>query len=103
MVVILTWIYYSALILTFGAEFTKVFANTYGSKIRPADNAQFFVSRPIRQIEPQPILETAGSLPAELPVQHIRASRSATMVSVGMLGLAFGLLLSYLATLLRRD
>jgi membrane protein len=31
--VILIWVYYSALIFYFGAEFTKVYANTYGSHV----------------------------------------------------------------------
>ncbi|MDP4270268.1 MAG: YihY/virulence factor BrkB family protein [Bacteroidota bacterium] len=34
-VLILAWIYYSAIILFFGAEFTKVYANTHGQKIIP--------------------------------------------------------------------
>ena len=33
-VVLLLWIYYSAQILFFGAEFTQVYANRYGSRIR---------------------------------------------------------------------
>jgi membrane protein len=33
--VLLIWIYYSAQILFFGAEFTQVYANRYGSKIVP--------------------------------------------------------------------
>jgi len=33
--IILIWIYYSAQILFFGAEFTQVYANRYGSKIVP--------------------------------------------------------------------
>jgi membrane protein len=36
--VILVWIFYSAQILLFGAEFTQVYAKRYGSRIRPADN-----------------------------------------------------------------
>jgi membrane protein len=32
--VILLWVYYSAQIMFFGAEFTQVYANTYGSRIR---------------------------------------------------------------------
>jgi membrane protein len=32
--VILFWVYYSSQILFFGAEFTQVYANTYGSRIR---------------------------------------------------------------------
>lgn len=34
-VVLLTWVYYSALILYFGAEFTKFYALHYGDAIRP--------------------------------------------------------------------
>ncbi|MBL8130717.1 MAG: YihY/virulence factor BrkB family protein [Anaerolineae bacterium] len=36
---ILVWIYYSAQILLFGAEFTEVWARNYGSYIRPDDDA----------------------------------------------------------------
>jgi membrane protein len=34
-IIILIWVYYSAIILYFGAEFTKVYANAHGSKIIP--------------------------------------------------------------------
>lgn len=34
-ILILVWVYYSAIILYFGAEFTKVFALTHGKKIIP--------------------------------------------------------------------
>ena len=34
-IVILIWVYYSAIILYFGAEFTKVYAYTHGEKIIP--------------------------------------------------------------------
>lgn len=39
LVVILLWVYYSAQILLFGAEFTEVYANRFGSRIRPAEHA----------------------------------------------------------------
>lgn len=39
LVVFLLWVYYSAQIIFFGAEFTQVFATRYGSGIRPAANA----------------------------------------------------------------
>jgi membrane protein len=39
LVVILLWVFYSAQILFLGAEFTQVYANMYGSRIIPADNA----------------------------------------------------------------
>lgn len=35
LILILAWVYYSAIILYFGAEFTKVYANTHGNKIIP--------------------------------------------------------------------
>jgi membrane protein len=39
-VVLLVWTYYSAQILFFGAELTQVYANTYGSRIVPTENAE---------------------------------------------------------------
>lgn len=38
-IIILVWVYYSAIILYFGAEFTKVYAMHYGQKIIPNDYA----------------------------------------------------------------
>jgi membrane protein len=38
-VIILLWVYYSALILFLGAEFTQVYANTYGSRVVPDEDA----------------------------------------------------------------
>jgi len=37
--VLLVWIYYSAQIVLFGAEFTRVYANEYGSHVVASDNA----------------------------------------------------------------
>ena len=39
LITLLLWIFYSAQILLFGAEFTKVYANTYGSDIEPEEHA----------------------------------------------------------------
>jgi membrane protein len=39
-VVLITWVYYSAQILYFGAEFTQVYAKTHGSHIAPTENAE---------------------------------------------------------------
>ncbi|MBC7815657.1 MAG: YihY/virulence factor BrkB family protein [Planctomycetaceae bacterium] len=38
-VLILLWVYYSSQILLFGAEFTQVYANRFGSRIEPARGA----------------------------------------------------------------
>ena len=39
LVILLVWVYYSAQILLFGAEFTQVYANNLGSRIVPSQNA----------------------------------------------------------------
>jgi membrane protein len=39
-VVLLVWVFYSAQILFLGAEFTEVYANRYGSRIVPDENAE---------------------------------------------------------------
>ena len=39
LVVILLWVYYSSQILLFGAEFTRVYAEKYGSGVQPSPNA----------------------------------------------------------------
>jgi len=39
LIIILIWIFYSAQILLFGAEFTQVYARRHGSRIPPANNA----------------------------------------------------------------
>jgi membrane protein len=41
LVIVLVWIYYSAQIFFFGAEFTQVYTNKYGSHVEPAANAEF--------------------------------------------------------------
>lgn len=46
LVVLLLWIYYSAIILYFGAEFTKAYACNYGSRIQPDQYAVW-----IKQVE----------------------------------------------------
>jgi membrane protein len=39
LVILLVWVYYSAQILLFGAEFTQAYANRLGSRIVPSENA----------------------------------------------------------------
>jgi membrane protein len=38
-ILILLWVFYSSIILFFGAEFTQVYAKTYGNKIEPSQYA----------------------------------------------------------------
>jgi membrane protein len=39
LVLLVIWVYYSSIILFFGAEFTQVYAKHFGSRIRPSDKA----------------------------------------------------------------
>lgn len=39
LVILLLWVYYSAQILFFGAEFTQVYSRRYGEELKPAENA----------------------------------------------------------------
>jgi membrane protein len=41
LVLILLWVYYSAQILFFGAEFTQVYANRFGTHLEPKAHAQW--------------------------------------------------------------
>ncbi|GAC1407719.1 MAG: YihY/virulence factor BrkB family protein [Candidatus Velthaea sp.] len=47
LLVLLLWIYYSAMILLFGAEFTKVYALRRGKQIEPAKNARTVTAQPL--------------------------------------------------------
>jgi membrane protein len=54
LVILLLWVYYSSLILYFGAEFTKAYASTYGGRIYPNNYAVW-----IKQVE---VEQEGGSL-----------------------------------------
>lgn len=56
-VIILLWVYYSSVILYFGAEFTKCYAVEVGSAIRPNDTAVFVLRQETREI-PDSYLDT---------------------------------------------
>ncbi len=45
LILILAWVYYSAIILYFGAEFTKVYAHAHGEKIIPNEYSVKIVKR----------------------------------------------------------
>jgi membrane protein len=48
--IILVWVYYSSIILYFGAEFTKTYAMRHGGGVRPNDNAVFILKRESREM-----------------------------------------------------
>lgn len=49
-IILLAWIYYSAVILYFGAEFTKMYALHSGEGIRPKQTAVFIIKKETKEI-----------------------------------------------------
>src|SRR5688572_14072687 len=63
LILLLLWIYYSAQILFFGAEFTQVYANKYGSKIAPeGEEKSAEQSKGIRDLKRQPALPAPAAI-----------------------------------------
>lgn len=56
-IIILTWVFYNALILYFGAEFTKMYALQQGEGIRPKETAVFIIKKESKEV-PASYLET---------------------------------------------
>ena len=50
LILLLSWVYYSSIILYFGAEFTKVYAMTLGSGIRVNDTAVYIEKREAKEM-----------------------------------------------------
>lgn len=56
-IIILVWVYYSAIILYFGAEFTKMYALQAGEGIRPKETAVFIIKKESKEV-PESYLDT---------------------------------------------
>ena len=50
MIILLSWVYYSAIILYFGAEFTKVYAMKWGKGITVKDTAVYIIKREAKEL-----------------------------------------------------
>lgn len=100
LVLILLWVYYSAQIFLFGAEFTQVYANKYGSKLTPSGNAIWrSPTRPnVPEAEEAGPYRIAMTLPEEAPA-FVEPARWRRPFATGLLGLAAGLLLGFLGNL----
>jgi membrane protein len=55
LITVLLWVYYSALIFLLGAEFTQVYASTYGSGVVPTENAESISHRKQSQDKTKPL------------------------------------------------
>ena len=100
LIILLVWMYYSAQIFFYGAEFTKVYANKYGSKVVPADDA-IAVRRELVYHEE----DLTPTNPVTLPISFYETEeeklpsggkQKSKLAGFGMLGLAVGLFLGYL-------
>jgi membrane protein len=105
LVIVLVWVYYSAQIFLMGAEFTWVYARTFGSMRESADPAaQAVAEEATTPTVPARSAETAPAAPPARPAPSRLSARvgGAAWKDVGS-GLALGLALRYvLPRLLRR-
>lgn len=67
-IVILTWIYYTAIILYFGAEFTQVYAIEHGGHIQPAKYAVY--------LEQHEVERDGAAMKADLKNKKVAAEKS---------------------------
>ena len=95
LVLLLLWIYYSAQILLFGAEFTQVYANKFGSKIvpegkeAPESRALSHPGRePTRELQPRLTTPAAATITRrENRLEH--ENQQTARVFVGLLAASF--------------
>ena len=67
LVVILMWVYYSAQILLFGAEFTRLYAIKCGSHVKPEEGVEFVA---VKEAEPPPTESASGHSESPEPKQR---------------------------------
>lgn len=60
-IIILLWVYYSSIILYFGAEFTKAYTLSYGKGIIPDKTAVFIVKQEVLELNDQQYRRSANS------------------------------------------
>jgi membrane protein len=96
LVLLLLWIYYSAQILLFGAEFTQVYANKFGSKIVPegeevAKQATAPAQperRGTKELQPQLVAPVAAAITARQGSLE-RENQQTARVFVGLMAASF--------------
>lgn len=96
LVLLLVWVYYSAQILFFGAEFTEVYANNYGSKIVSEGEESALRSReatqpgrrPTKEFRPQLAVPAASAIKVREGNMEKENSQTAR-VFVGLMAASF--------------
>jgi membrane protein len=100
LIVLLLWIYYSAQIFLFGAAFTAVYAEKYGSRVQAARHARL---RGLRPYERPAIMTVPAELLQPTRIVTWRQKRPYLAAATGMLGLALGLFVAWLNGLRSRS
>ncbi|MDX1415462.1 MAG: YihY/virulence factor BrkB family protein [Candidatus Promineifilaceae bacterium] len=113
LIVILVWIYYSTQIVMYGAEFTKVHANTNGRPIVPRSSATSLAEHynniqeevleqldPVPEPEPQEREVFGEELYRDEPQPQ---NQTRKQIAAGLLGLAAGLFLGFMGQFLQDD
>jgi membrane protein len=96
LVLLLVWIYYSAQILFFGAEFTQVYANNYGSKILPEGDEVASQPtgtteagrKPTKEFRPQLAIPAASAI-AVRENRLEQENRQTARIFVGLMAVSF--------------
>jgi membrane protein len=92
LVLLLLWIYYSAQILFFGAEFMQVYANIYGSKIVPEGEEKTAQREPkgTRQLKGQSVLPASAKITISARESQLeRENRQTGLILLGMMITSF--------------
>jgi hypothetical protein len=95
LVVLLVWVYYSAQILFFGAEFTKVYAKNYGSGLRPEADAvpvspEARAEQGLKPVPDAPSVVREAALEAAAPAPATPLRSLVVAAGAGVLGFLLG-------------
>lgn len=77
-IALLLWVYYSAQILLFGAEFTQVYAMRFGSHIQPEEDARWAPDADIATPAARPLPIPPQRTPVPAPIRSNRRTNPAT-------------------------
>jgi membrane protein len=92
LVLLLLWIYYSAQILFFGAEFTQVYANQYGSKML-SEGEETFARPEVKEgkdLAVRPILPASASMTVSTGEGEVeKENRQTARIFVGLMVASF--------------
>lgn len=91
---ILFFVYYSAQIVFFGAEFTQVYAKRYGRGIHPVPHAALLVRE--RRSIPAPMPVPAPPIPEPIPLEETPERRFERKTAVAFLSMAVVLFIAFL-------